>query len=81
MFVVHTIGGFVVQSMGLAADALDMLADASAYAIALLAWHLQSGGGGAARFSGMLLTLLGFGVLAGMIWRGMTGSMPEGRSP
>lgn len=79
MFVVGAIAGLVAQSMGLVADALDMLADASAYAIALLAWHRDATfKAGTARLSGMLLTLLGIGVLAGVIWRGMTGSMPEG---
>ena len=79
MFVVGAIAAFIAQSMGLLADALDMLADAGAYAIALMAWHHGPRfKADAARLSGMLLTLLGIGVLAGVMWRGMTGSMPEG---
>ena len=79
MFVVGAIAAFIAQSMGLLADALDMLADAGAYAIALMAWHHgPTFKAYAARLIGMLLTLLGIGVLAGVMWRGMTGSMPEG---
>jgi Co/Zn/Cd efflux system component len=37
MFIVGMSAGWWAQSTGLMADALDMLADASAYAIALLA--------------------------------------------
>ena len=42
MLVVGLIAALMAQSMGLIADALDMLADASGYDIALLAW--QGGG-------------------------------------
>lgn len=56
-----------------------MLADAAAYAIALLA--VSRGARfktSAARVSGVLLTLLGFGVLADVARRGWLGSEPEG---
>lgn len=79
MFVVGIIAGVIAQSMGLVADSLDMLADASAYGIALAAWHRSAGfKARAASLSGMLLLLLGAGVLSGVIWRAIHGSAPEG---
>ena len=79
MFGVGMAAGLVGRSSGLVADSLDMLADATAYAIALLA---VSRGvrfkTSAARASGVLLTLLGFGVLADVARRGWLGTEPEG---
>lgn len=79
MFVVGAVAGLIAQSMGLIADSLDMLADASAYGIALLAWHRSAGfKASAATSSGTLLLILGLGVMAGVLWRGVMGSHPEG---
>jgi cation diffusion facilitator family transporter len=79
MFVVGMIAGLWAQSSGLMADALDMLADASAYALALLA--VTRGAAfkrNAARWSGSLLLILGLGILIDVIRRGFTGSEPLG---
>lgn len=78
MFVVELIGGIVGESSGLIADSLDMLADASAYGIAIAA---ASQGAlfkvRAATFSGTILFLLGLGACIAAIGRTITGSEPE----
>ena len=79
MFVVGTAAGLWAQSSGLMADALDMLADASAYAIALMA--VTRGlpfKRNAARWSGSVLFLLGCGIVGDAARRGFFGSEPEG---
>lgn len=79
MFVVGTAAGWWAQSTGLMADALDMLADASAYALALLA--VARGPAfkrNAARWSGSLLLLLGAGILFNVARSGLFGSEPLG---
>lgn len=64
MAVIGGLAGWIAQSTGLLADALDMLSDATAYAIALLAigrsalFKIR-----AATFSGGILLVLGLGVL------------------
>lgn len=79
MFVVGAAAGIYAQSMGLVADSLDMLADASAYAIALAALHRGAVfKARAAGLSGSILLLLGLGVLAGVTGRAIAGSAPEG---
>lgn len=77
MAVVGGFAGWLGESTGLLADALDMLSDATAYAIALAAI------GRAARFkanaallSGSVLLLLGLGVLVEVGRRAMVGSEP-----
>ncbi|MFZ2236071.1 MAG: cation transporter, partial [Dokdonella sp.] len=77
MAVVGGIAGWIGESTGLLADALDMLSDSTAYAIALAAI------GRAARFkanaamlSGSVLLVLGLGVLAEAGRRAMVGSEP-----
>lgn len=79
MFVAEVTAGLIANSTGLIADGLDMLADASAYAVALVAV------GRGARFkanaamsSGLLLLLLGLGVLADVVRRSVSGEPPEG---
>ena len=71
MFVIGMAAGLWAQSSGLMADALDMLADASAYALALLA---VSRGAvfkrNAARWSGALLLILGVGIVLDVVRRG-----------
>lgn len=79
MFVVEVSAGLFAASSGLIADGLDMLADASAYAIALIAVG-RSGTfkANAAWASGALLLLLGIGVLIDVARRFTSGEPPEG---
>src|ERR1700738_1255721 len=64
MFIVGLVAGLLGQSSSLIADALDMLADASAYAIALGAVGRSTRfKAGATTLSGSLLLLLGGGVM------------------
>ena len=64
MALVGGLAGWIGQSTGLLADAVDMLADAAAYSIALLAigrtalFKIR-----AARLSGLILLMLGIGIL------------------
>lgn len=79
MFVVGVMAGLIAQSMGLIADSLDMLADASAYGMALLAWQRSARfRASAATLSGTLLLILGLGVMAGVLWRSVMSSPPDG---
>ena len=77
MACVGGIAGWVAESTGLLADALDMLSDATAYAIGLVAigrspvFKLN-----AARLSGAVLFVLGVGVLVEVARRAVVGSEP-----
>ncbi|KHK92277.1 cation diffusion facilitator family transporter [Novosphingobium malaysiense] len=79
MFVVETTAGLFAHSTGLVADGLDMLTDATAYAIALAAigrsGHFKSN---AATLSGTLLLLVGLGLLVDVVRRMLWGGEPEG---
>jgi cation diffusion facilitator family transporter len=78
MFIVGLVAGLLGQSSSLIADALDMLADASAYAIGLVAiGRSVRFKAGAATLSGSLLLLLGVMVLLDVGRRGLLGSEPE----
>jgi cation diffusion facilitator family transporter len=78
MFIVGLIAGLLGQSSSLIADALDMLADAFAYAIALGAVGRSARfKAGAATLSGSLLLLLGVMVLLDVGRRALLGSEPE----
>ena len=78
MFIVGLVAGLLGQSSSLIADALDMLADASAYAIALGAVGRSARfKAGAATLSGSLLLLLGVMVLLDVGRRALLGSEPE----
>jgi cation diffusion facilitator family transporter len=78
MFVVGMVAGLIGQSSSLIADALDMLADASAYAIALGAVGRSARfKAGAASLSGGLLLVLGILVLLDVGRRALVGSEPE----
>ena len=78
MFVAEVGAGVAAHSSGLIADGLDMLADASAYAIALAALGRSDlFKAKAAMFSGMLLLLLGLGVLADVLRRLIAGETPH----
>ncbi|TWT64361.1 cation transporter [Rubinisphaera italica] len=64
MFIAEVIAGLLAGSTGLLADSLDMLADASVYAISLYAIGRGSGIRlKAATASGVLQIVLGFGIL------------------
>lgn len=78
MFCIEGVAGWLAQSTGLIADALDMFADAAVYGVALWAVgrhaaHKLS----AARLSGWLQLALGIGVLADVLRRLVFGSTPE----
>lgn len=79
MFVVGLVGWRVAHSAALLADALDMLADASGYAIAFLAVgrseRLQRA---AARWNGTMLMALGVGVFVEVAHRWSGGAEPHG---
>ena len=78
MFVAEMVAGWLAQSTGLMADALDMLADAAVYGISLYAVgraaRLQLR---AAHLSGWLQMALALGALAEVIRRFVMGSEPE----
>ena len=79
MFVVGIVAGVLASSSGLIADALDMLADASAYGISLLAiGRTALFKRRAALASGFVLALLGAGVIVDATRRALLGSEPEG---
>ena len=79
MFVVEVTAGVFGNSTGLIADGLDMLADASAYAIALLAiGRSASFKANAAGVSGLVLLVLGIGVLVDVARRTISGEPPDG---
>jgi Co/Zn/Cd efflux system component len=78
MFLIGLAAGLYGQSSGLIADSFDMLADATAYGIALLA--ISRGTlfkAWAARLSGILLLLLGISVLIDAARRALVGSAPD----
>src|SRR6476660_2322674 len=78
MVIVGLVAGLIGQSSSLIADALDMLADASAYAIALgAAGRSARFKAGAASLSGGLLLVLGILVLLDGGRRALVGSEPE----
>lgn len=77
MFVVELVAGWLAQSTGLMGDALDMLADAAVYGVALYAVgrsvSLQVR---AAHLAGILQLLLAMGLLAEVARRWVSGSEP-----
>lgn len=78
MFVVGLIAGILAQSTGLIADSLDMLADASAYTLALLAINRSMRFKAiTATLSGSLLLALSIVVLIDVGRRFWLGSFPE----
>lgn len=78
MFIVGLIASMLSQSTALLADSFDMLADALAYFLGLLAvgraMHFKTT---IAQISGILLVLLGAGVLFEVCRRAWFGSTPE----
>ncbi|MGA7979215.1 MAG: cation diffusion facilitator family transporter [Chromatiaceae bacterium] len=80
MFVVGMAAGLWAQSTGLMADAVDMLADASAYALALIAVSRSAAfKRNSARWSGSLLLIMGAGIVLDVVRRGLFGSEPQGQ--
>ena len=77
MAVVGAVGGWIAQSTGVMADAVDMLSDALAYAVALAAIG-RSGRfkANAATTSGFVLLCLGIGIIVEVIRRAVLGSEP-----
>lgn len=77
MFVFELVLGLISESTGLIADSLDMFADASVYAISLYAVGKSSVlKGNAAKFSGILQSILAFLVLFDVLRRFILGSEP-----
>lgn len=78
MFFVELVSGLLVQSTGLVADSLDMLADALVYGMSLYVVGRAAGGKlKAARMSGYLQLALALGALAEVVRRSLSGSDPE----
>lgn len=78
MFVVGIVAGVIANSTGLIADSLDMLADAGAYGIALVA--IRRGNffkARAATVSGTFLLVLGIGVLGEAVRRALLETSPQ----
>lgn len=79
MFIVGMAAGLWTQSTGLMADALDMLADASAYALGLMAVNRSATfKKNSARWSGSVLLLLGLGIVVEVARKWLHGSDPQG---
>ena len=69
--------GWLAQSTGVLADALDMLSDAAAYAIGLAAiGRSATFKRRAAQWSGAILLVLGLGIVVEALRRGVMGSEP-----
>lgn len=78
MFVIELTLGIVGQSTGLIADSMDMLADATVYAIAMYAvGHGLHAKIRAAHISGVFQVVLAFGVVLDVARRFIYGSEPE----
>lgn len=79
MFVIGTTVGLWAQSTGIMADSLDMLTDAIAYWLALMAFSRSPGFKKlAARWSGIVLMVLGMGIIIEVGRRLFFGSEPIG---
>lgn len=78
MAAIEGFAGLYAESAGLLADALDMLSDAGAYAIALLAIGRPGAfKSRAAAMNGAVILVLGVGVLVEVARRAIVGSEPE----
>lgn len=79
MFVVEVGAGAVIDSAALVADGLDMLSDASVYAIALAAIGRSARfKANAATWSGAMLLVLGVGLFVEVVRRAIEGGSPDG---
>ncbi len=78
MFIAEMVAGLLSDSTALIADSLDMLADATVYAIGLYAvGRSLAVKAKAAHISGVFQMLLGVGVLLDIVRRSIAGSEPE----
>ncbi|MCF6258479.1 MAG: cation transporter [Gammaproteobacteria bacterium] len=78
MFMAEIVAGIIADSTALIADSLDMLADATVYAIGLYAvGRSLLAKAKAAHISGILQVVLGLGVLFDIVRRTVVGSEPE----
>lgn len=78
MFFVEVVAGWLAQSMGLVADGLDMLADASVYGLALLAVGRPDVAKVRAAFAaGYLQLVLAVVASVKLVWALLRGSDPE----
>ena len=78
MFVAEIIAGIIGDSTALIADSLDMLADATVYAIGVYAvGRSLAAKAKAAHISGIFQVMLGLGVLFDIVRRFIIGSEPE----
>lgn len=79
MFMIGMVGWYFAESISLLADALDMLADASGYAIAFIAIsRSKQFQKNAARWNGTMLIVLGVAILGEVMHRLINGSEPRG---
>lgn len=79
MFCVGLVGWRIARSTALLGDALDMLADASGYAVAWLAVAASAARQrAAARWNGAMLMALGVAVAAEVVHRWLAGDEPDG---
>ena len=79
MFFIGIVGWYFAHSTGLLADSFDMLADASGYIVAFLAiGKSQQFQKNAARWSAIMLILLGIVVIGEVIRHLMIGAEPQG---
>ena len=79
MFVVEVGAGAIIESAALVADGLDMLSDASVYAIALIAIGRSARfKASAATWSGAMLLVLGIGLFVEVVRRVFAGGSPDG---
>ena len=79
MFVIGLVAGYLADSTGVIADALDMGTDAVSYALALMATtRSQAFKQNAARWTGGVLLVLGGGIALEAIRRWISGSEPLG---
>jgi Co/Zn/Cd efflux system component len=79
MFAVGIVAGYWAQSTGMMADALDMLTDGVAYALALMAiTRGPTFKRNTARWTGGVLIVLGASIVVDVVRRGVFGSEPLG---
>lgn len=79
MFIIGIVTALKADSTALLADSFDMLADASGYGVSYLAvGHTLFFKRSAARWNGAMLGILGMGIIAEVVWRYFTGSVPQG---
>lgn len=77
MFLIELFGGIMARSSAVLADSLDMFGDATVYAFSLYVlnksqlWRARAG-----LLKGVIMAVFGFGILAQLIYRIVSGSVP-----